>query len=333
MRLTLPVFLVLALGLAVPGVAADKAEPFEIAHRGASGYLPEHTVEAVAMAHALGASWIEQDVVMSSDGVLVVLHDITLDATTDVRARFPDRSRKDGLNYALDFTLAELKTLEVRERFDPKTGKPVYPGRFSGELPVFRIATFEESLSLVQSLNASTGRKVGVYPEVKRPAWHLAQGRDLGAEVVSELRRFGYEEKTDLCHLQCFEYDEVRRLREKVGYRGKLVQLLGGGDKIGEGHTDFAYLRSPEGLRELARWVDGIGPPISEVLTGDLPGERRITSLVSNAREAGLVVHPYTARSDSLPKWASDYAELIDALAEAGVEGYFTDFPGLRDGR
>lgn len=323
----------LAATLTVPGVGADPAAPFEIAHRGASGYLPEHTLEAVAMAHGLGAAWIEQDVVMSRDGALVVLHDLTLDATTDVAARFPGRKREDGKWYALDFTLAELKTLEVKERFDPKTGKPTHPRRYSGELPVFRIATFEESLSLVQSLNASTGRQAGVYPEVKRPAWHLAQGRDLGAAVVAMLKRFGYGEKTDLCHLQCFEYDEIRRLREKIGYQGRLVQLLGGGDKVGEGNTDFARLRSPEGLKELARWVDGIGPPLDEIVKGETPREKRITALVADAREAGLVVHPYTARSDSLPKWAASYRELTDILEEAGVEGYFTDFPGLRDGR
>ncbi len=307
---------------------ADDAAPVEIAHRGASGYLPEHTLEAVAMAHALGADYIEQDVVMSSDGVPMVLHDVTLDATTDVAARFPGRAREDGRYYAIDFTLAELKSLAVRERFKPETGEPVFPGRYSGGLPVFRIATFEESLALVSGLNASTGRVAGVYPEIKRPGWHLAQGKDLGAAVVAMLDRFGYREKSDACFVQCFEFTEVRRLRESLGYRGKLIQLLGG-SKPGEDGTDFVRFRTPEGLRELADWVDGIGPSLDSVVLGASPGERRITPLAAEARAAGLAVHPYTARTDSLPKWAADYADLIGVLKEAGVEGWFTDFPGL----
>jgi glycerophosphoryl diester phosphodiesterase len=317
--------LALAPGLRGEGAAA----PFEIAHRGASGYLPEHTLEAVAMAHGLGAAYIEQDVVISSDGVPVVLHDLTLDATTDVVARFPGRARPDGKHYALDFSLAELKQLEVRERFKPETGARVYPGRYAGGRPIFRIATLEESLALVAGLNASTGREAGVYPEVKRPAWHLAQGVDLSVVVLEVLGRFGYGEKDSACYLQCFEYDEVRRIRSELGYRGRLVQLLGGGDKVGEGNTDNAHLRSPEGLRELAAWADGIGPPLGEVVKGSSPADRSITSLVADARAAGLLVHPYTARADDLPKWAASYGELVAALREAGVEGFFTDFPGL----
>lgn len=309
--------------------SADVQPPFEIAHRGASGYLPEHTLEAVVMAHGLGAAYIEQDVVMTRDGVPVVLHDLTLDATTDVAERFPGRAREDGRHYALDFTLAEVKSLEAKERFKPETGARVYPGRYAGGGPVFRIATFEESVALVAALNRSTGREAGIYPEIKRPAWHLAQGVDLSAAVLEILARFGYGDRESPCYVQCFEYDEIRRLREQLGYRGRLVQLLGGGDKVGEGNTDNAFFRTPEGLRELSRWVDGIGPPLGEVVRGGSPEERAATSLVADARAAGIAVHPYTARSDALPKWAETYGELVAALRGAGVEAYFTDFPGL----
>lgn len=312
-----------------PVLKAEEPVPFEIAHRGASGYLPEHTREAVVMAHGLGAAYIEQDVVLSADDVPVVLHDIHLDDVSDVATRFPGRARDDGSHYALDFTLAELKQLAMRERFKPTTGERVFPKRYSGSGTVFRIVTLEESLAIIAGLNASTGREAGVYPEIKRPAWHLTQGKDLSAVVLPLLKRFGYEDKNDLCYLQCFEYDEVRRLREALGYRGRLIQLLGGGDKIGEGNTDNARLRSREGLRELAKWVDGIGPPIGEIVKGDDAATRRITPLVADARAAGLAVHPYTARADELPKWARDYDDLIGQLREAGVAGYFTDFPGL----
>jgi len=315
--------------LAVPSSAfPEEAPPFEIAHRGASGYLPEHTLEAVAMAHGLGAEYIEQDVVMSGDGVPVVLHDITLDATTDVAERFPARAREDGSHYAIDFTLAELKSLAVRERIKPGTGERAHPGRYAAGKPVFRLATLEESLSLVAGLNASTGRVAGVYVEVKRPGWHLAQGKDPGAAVVAMLGRFGYRGKSDPCFIQCFEHSEVRRLRESLGWRGRLIQLLGG-EKPGEDGSDYVRFRTPEGLRELAAWVDGIGPSMGDVVKGNAPGERRITPLVADARAAGLAVHPYTARADDLPKWAAGYEEVVAALAEAGVEGYFTDFPGL----
>jgi glycerophosphoryl diester phosphodiesterase len=312
-----------------PVLKAQEPVPFEIAHRGASGYLPEHTREAVVMAHGLGAAYIEQDVVLSADDVPVVLHDIHLDDVSDVATRFPGRAREDGKHYALDFTLAELKQLGMRERFNPATGERVFPGRYSGSDTVFRIVTLEESLAIIAGLNGTTGREAGVYPEIKRPAWHLSQGKDLSAAVLPILKRFDYEDKDDPCYLQCFEYDEVRRLREALGYRGRLIQLLGGGDKIGEGNTDNTRLRSPEGLRELAKWVDGIGPPIGEIVKGDHVATRRITPLVADARAAGLVVHPYTARADELPKWAGDYDDLVGQLRVAGVGAYFTDFPGL----
>lgn len=318
----------LLLAVASLAIAADP-EPFEIAHRGASGYLPEHTREAVVMAHGLGAAYIEQDVVLCADGVPVVLHDIHLDDVSDVATRFPGRAREDGNHYALDFTLAELKQLEMRERFKPATGERVFPKRYSGSGTVFRLVTLEESFAIIAGLNASTGREAGVYPEIKRPAWHLAQGKDLSSAVLTVLKRFGYQDKDDPCYLQCFENAEVRRLREALGYRGRLIQLLGGGGKIGGGNTDKAKLSRLEGLRELSKWVDGIGPPLGEIVLGESVEDRRITPLVADARAAGLAVHPYTARADDLPEWASDYDDLIGLLRKAGVAGFFTDFPGL----
>lgn len=325
MKRTILFFLTFAGALTL---SAETKSPFEIAHRGASGYLPEHTLPAVAMAHSLGASYIEQDVVLSSDGVPVVLHDITLEGITDVARRFPGRARKDGKFYAIDFTLEELKSLVVRERFNPETGELVHPGRFPAKGPTFRIVTFEESLSLVAGLNTSTGRNAGVYVEVKRPAWHRAQGKDPAKAVVEMLGQFGYREKEDACFIQCFEFDEVQRIRKELAWKGGLVQLLGG-KKPGEGNSDFVRFRTPEGLKDLATWVDGIGPSINDVVTGSSPGELRITNLVRDAHAAGLEVHPYTANADGLPKWAASYRELIAALREAGVDGYFTDFPGL----
>ena len=126
--------------------AAAQAAPIVIAHRGASGYLPEHTLEAKALAHGQAADFIEQDVVLTKDDVPVVLHDVHLDAVCDVADRFPERRRDDGRFYALDFTLAELRTLRFSERRDPQTGRQVFPGRFPAGTGTFRIATLAEEL-------------------------------------------------------------------------------------------------------------------------------------------------------------------------------------------
>ena len=138
-----------------------------IAHRGASGYLPEHTLPAKALAHAMGADFLEQDVVASRDGELIVLHDIHLDRVTDVAKRFPARARKDGRFYALDFDLAELRQLRVHERV-AADGKPVYPGRFPVTAGRFALHTFDEELAFIRGLNETTGRNAGVYPEIKK---------------------------------------------------------------------------------------------------------------------------------------------------------------------
>jgi glycerophosphoryl diester phosphodiesterase len=144
----------------------------------------------------------------------------------------------------------------------------------------------------------------GIYPEIKQPAWHRAQGHDPSPIILAILRKHGYATKADRCHIQCFEHDEVVRLRKELGWQGWLIQLLGGGAS-GAGNSNFAHLRTPEGLRELAGIADGIGPAIGSILSGASPAERRISTLVKDAHAAGLLVHPYTVRADDLPKCAS----------------------------
>lgn len=322
MRSCLPLLLVVALGAAEP-------RPLIIAHRGASGYLPEHTLAAKALAYGQGADFLEQDVVLSKDGVPVVFHDTVIDTTTDVAKQFPGRQRADGRFYALDFTVAELKRLNVTERFNPKTGKAVFPQRFPVGVGSFPVVTLEEEIRFIQSLNRSTGRHVGIYPELKAPAWHRREGRDLAAAVLPILRQYGYEDKAAACYVQCFEYDEVKRLRGELGWRGQLIMLLGG-KGMGPGGTDFTYLQTDAGLAELAKLVDGIGPPIGSYVTGKSPAERQVTDLADRARKAGLKSHPYTLRADELPKCVTSVDELLSALfTEAKVDGLFTDFPDL----
>mgnify|MGYP000082198165 CR=1 FL=1 len=315
--------------LSLGGLTAAETRPLIIAHRGASGYLPEHTLAAKALAYGQGADFLEQDVVLSKDGVPVIFHDTHIDTTTDVAKKFPGRQRADGRFYALDFTVAELKQLNVTERFNPKTGKAAFPKRFPVGLGSFQVVTLEEEIQFIQSLNRSTGRNVGIYPELKAPAWHRQEGRDLSAAVLPLLRKYGYDAKDSACYVQCFEYAEVRRLRGELGWKGKLIMLLGGKGK-GPGETDFTYLQTDAGLAELAKIVDGIGPPIGSYVTGKTPAERKVTDLASRARKAGLKSHPYTLRADELPKCVASVDELLSALfTEAKVDGLFTDFPDL----
>lgn len=300
------------------------AGPVIIAHRGASGYLPEHTLEAVVMAHAQGADFIEQDLVLSKDGIPVVLHDIHVDSISDAAQRFPGRQRADGRWYAIDFTLAELKQLNVHERRAARTGQQVYPKRFPGGTGRFSIPTLEEELQLIQGLNASTGRTAGIYPELKQPAWHRGEGQDLSRMVLPVLHRYGYRSKADPCWLQCFEMEEVTRLRRELGWAGRLLLLSGGPGAVPSG------IYTEEGMTAAAAVADGVGPPLSAVITGGTPAARRITGFVTMAHARHLAVHPYTLRTDELPACAASPEEVLHAiLTEAGADGLFTDFPDV----
>ncbi len=314
-----------ALAVMATAAAADK---LVIAHRGASGYLPEHTLAAKAVAHVMGADYLEQDVVLSKDGVPMVLHDIHIDTVTDVVQVFPDRARRDGRFYAIDFTLDELKSLTVMERGD-QAGWPVFPGRFPRGAASFQIPTLAEEIELIQGLNLSTGREAGIYPEIKAPAWHRAEGHDISATVLEVLADYGYADPDDLVFVQCFDWHETQRIRGELGWRGKLVQLLGENAWNEAPGVDYDALRTAEGLAAIAEVADGIGPSMHHVVPGvDATGRPIVTDLVAHAHALGLVVHPYTFRADALPPYAASLEEALRIfLDEAGVDGVFTDFP------
>ncbi|MFT6345062.1 MAG: glycerophosphoryl diester phosphodiesterase, partial [Paraglaciecola sp.] len=176
------------------------AKPLVIAHRGASGYLPEHTLQSVALAYAQGADFIEQDLVVTKDSKIIVLHDIHLETVTNVEQVFPSRKRPDGRYYALDFTLAELKTLNVHERQDAQ-GKQVFPNRYQGK-GTFQIATFEEQIELIQQLNRQLNKTTGFYPEIKSPAWHREQGVDISQLVMAVLRKHQLDDADKAIYVQ-----------------------------------------------------------------------------------------------------------------------------------
>jgi len=297
-----------------------------IAHRGACGYLPEHTLEAVAMAHAMGVDYIEQDVAQTYDHALIVLHDLYLDAVSDVAVRFPGRSRKDGRHYAIDFTLEEIRSLRVHERVKPD-GQPEFPGRFPHREALFRIPTLAEEITLIQGLNRSSGRNVGIYIEPKSPAWHTAEGRDIVKQVIAELSYFGYRDRQDKAILQSFDtrYLEYARYELETGL--KLVQLIGE-NSWQESDSDFDVLRTAQGLSSIAGIVDGIGPWLPQLIDIKPDGSADISELTGLAQQLGLFVHGYTLRADQLPAAVDNMQSAVDFLVNhVGLDGVFTDHP------
>jgi glycerophosphoryl diester phosphodiesterase len=301
--------------------------PLVIAHRGASGYLPEHTLESKQLAHEMGADYLEQDVVATRDDQLVVLHDIYLDRVTDVAERFPDRLRRDGRFYVRDFDLDELRTLRAWERLDG-AGAPIYPGRYPARSGEFRLHTLAEEFAFIRELNDSTGREAGIYPEVKRPAWHREEGIDLSRRLLEVLAAAGYRRREDPVFVQCFDAAELRRIRTELGCPLRLVQLIGD-NSWGESDTDYAALQTPEGIAQLAETADAIGPWLQQLYELEkIDGVPVPTTLCRMAHERHLAVHPYTFRADDLPAGFADFEHLVRFFVdEVGVDGLFTDFP------
>ena len=347
----------------------DGKRPLVIGHRGASGYLPEHTLESYKRAVELGADFIEPDLVATKDGVLIARHEPNITGTTDVstRAEFANRKTKkmvDGVEeegwFASDFTLAEIKTLRaiqpMAERDQSHNGK-------------YQIPTLQEVLDLAKSEGTKAGRTVGVYPETKHPTFHVNLGLKLEDRLLDVLAQYGYTSKTSPVIVQSFEVSNLKYLRTKTQIR--LVQLVDANDVNADGSMDltapydkpydfavagdkrtFASLLTPAGLKEVKTYADGIGPwkpyliPSKQVDANkdgkpdDLNGDGKIddrdrvmmpaTDVVKNAHAEGLMVHPYTFRSEAR-RLASDFKG--DPKAEyklfynLGVDGVFSDFP------
>lgn len=322
-----------AIGVLLMAVTLNSqvhAQKIVIAHRGASGYLPEHTLEAKVMAYAMGADYIEQDVVMTSDNHLIVLHDITLDRTTDVAERFPDRIRDNGRFYAIDFTLAEIRLLKASEGFDVEDGvkEQGYENRFPMGASSFSVPTLAEEIELIQGLNKSTGRNIGIYPEVKSPEFHREAGKDISTAVVRLLKDYGYSNKQDKVFLQTFSFDELKIIHDEIfpaeGVDLNLIQLIAG-------VSSDSWMFEQDGMSQLAKFADGIGPDKRLVIsTSSNRANIEITDLVRRAHAAGMQVHPYTYRLDpgQIPEYAESFEQLLELhYFDADVDGVFTDFP------
>ncbi len=316
-----------------------------IAHRGASGYLPEHSLPGKAAAHAMGADYIEQDLVMTRDNRIIVLHDLYLERVTDVVDVFPDRRRTDGHYYAIDFDLAEIKRLRLTEAFkrEGDARVAISPGRFPPGRSIFRISTLEEELELIQGMNHSTGRMTGIYTEIKTPWFHRQEGKDLSRAALAVLKRYGYAQRQDPVYLQCFDPHELQRLRTELlpamGMDLKLVQLIAETRwqvtmVVEDGRAvpyDYEWMKRPEAMAKIAAYADGIGPWFNMLVHPEsAPGKLEVSGLVEAAHAAGLEVHPYTFRRDpgQVPAYAADFEDLLDIFFfRVGVDGVFTDFP------
>jgi glycerophosphoryl diester phosphodiesterase len=315
----------LALGLAGTTWATETRI---VAHRGASAYLPEHTREAYLLAYGQGADYLEPDLVMTRDGVLVARHDLTLEETTDVESVFPGRARDDGRWYVVDFTLAELRRLNVHERVVPATGNARWPGRWPPARGRFGIVTFDELVEFVVELNRATGRTVGVYPELKRPAFHAEHGMDMTAALLASLDRHELPHANLPVLVQCFVPGPLEAIRRAHGDRFELIQLIGEAS-WGVSDVDYDAMRSAEGLARVAGYADGIGVPIGRLVEPSRQAGLRVLPLLAEARRTGLAVHPFTFRRESMPTGVTLEAMLELFIDELAVDALFTDHPDV----
>lgn len=328
--------LALFSGAPLAGVAdidmKDDSRPIVIAHRGASGYLPEHTLPAKALAHGMGADYLEQDVVLTKDSVPIVLHDIRLDDTTDVAVVFPGRRRGDGHFYAIDFTLDEIRQLRAHER---RTGgsqdDAAFPRRFPAGPGLSGVPTLAEEIRLIEGLNRSRDMHTGLYIELKAPQFHRAAGMDIASAVLDVLTAAGLDAARDRVYLQCFDPPTLRYLHDTLQTSLPLIQLIGDNSWGEDGGTDYEWLRTDEGLAAIAAYADGIGPWLMHIYSGrNAAGVAEVTDLVTRAHRSGLLVHPFTFRRDALPPGIDSYRDLLELfIGELAVDGVFTDFPDL----
>jgi glycerophosphoryl diester phosphodiesterase len=346
---------VAAVLMTATSLAAD-LRPFVIAHRGASGYVPEHTLAGYFIAIQQGADYVEPDLVLSKDGALLARHENEIGGTTDVAAHPEFAARKatksiDGEAvtgwFTEDFTLAELKTLRARERL-PALRRA--NARYDG---VFEIPTFEEVLDLVAAADAQraqaareSGRapppRIGVYPETKHPSHFAKLGLHFDAGLLEALERHGYNRRSDPAFLQSFEVSNLKSLRGRTDL--SLVQLVAPTGQpfdftlAGDPRT-YLDLMSDEGLAQIATYADAIGPHKGMVV--QFAGRDAVDSgLARRARAKALGIHVWTLRAENefLPvdlRSAGDAAAHgdlkaeIEALLDAGITGFFSDHPDL----
>ena len=322
----------LALAMAANG-------PIVIAHRGASGERPEHTLGSYALAIDQGADFIEPDLVSTKDGVLVARHENEISETTDVAAHpeFADRKTTktiDGQSltgwFTEDFTLAELKTLRAKERLPQlRPANTAYDGQWD-------VPTLDEIIALVKRREQETGRRIGLYPETKHPSHFRALGLPLEERLVATLAKAGYDGADDPVFIQSVEVDNLKRLNAMTEL--PLIQLMasvaGPPDQPG---VTYAAMSTPEGLAEIALYADGVGLEKAMVIPRTADGRLAApTRIVADAHAAGLKVHAWTFRRENYflpaefkagdsPVAVGKVGAEIKAFLATGIDGLFSD--------
>jgi glycerophosphoryl diester phosphodiesterase len=318
----------------------DGSPPLVIAHRGASGHRPEHTLASYQLAIEFGADYIEPDLVATSDGHLVARHEPLLDDTTDVK-RHPEfaarRSTKllDGKEvtgfFASDFTLEELRTLRAVQ------ANPARSKEFDGK---FTIPTFEEILDLLVRESAQRGRRIGIYPETKHPSFHLMLKLPLEDKLLQALQRRGLDRADAPVFIQSFESGNLQYLRGKTQL--PLVQLLDDGALVYDDtgtrvvavtipqFGDPRGATRPQTLADVAKYANAIGPWKRQILRDIGQPSLLTTALIQQAHAVGLRVHTYTFRNEPAtlaPEYRNDPLAEYRRFYDLGIDGVFSDFP------
>ena len=317
----------------------DGSPPLVIAHRGASGYRPEHTLASYLLAIEFGADYIEPDLVATRDGHLIARHEPLLDDTTDVKSRPEFAARRttktlDGAQvtgfYASDFTLAEIRQLRAVQPNAARSKE--YDGQF-------RVPTFEEILDLVAEQSVRRGRKIGIYPETKHPAFHLALQLPLEDRLLQALQKRDLNRADAPIFIQSFESGNLQYLRERTEL--PLVQLLDEGSLLyddsgkrvtGVNVPDYGDQRGgarPGSLADIAKYANAIGPWKRQILRDVGQSTLLVTTVIEQAHAAGLKVHTYTFRNEPATlatEYANDPLREYRAFFEIGIDGVFSDF-------
>jgi glycerophosphoryl diester phosphodiesterase len=322
-----------------PGAKGEAmtTKPIIIAHRGLSGEWPEHTLAGYQAAIDAGADFIEPDLVLTKDGVLIARHENDITDTTDVAARPEFAARKavkviDGQKhngwFTEDFTLTELKTLRAKERL-PQLRSKARDGQFA-------VPTFEEILQLLVAVNKGRAVPIGVYPETKHPSYFASIGLPHEAALLKLLDQYGYKGKQAPVFIQSFEVGNLKALRAKTDL--PLIQLLASeGGPPDDAKMRYADMATAAGLKAIAAYANGIGPDKNMLIPRNMLGRLKSpTTIVADAHTAGLKVHPWTFRRENHflpgdytkgvnPAGRGDLAGEIAAYRALGVDGFFTD--------
>ena len=317
----------------------DGKAPLVIAHRGASGYRPEHTLASYTLAIEMGADYIEPDLVSTSDGHLIARHEPLLDDTTDVKSRPQFANRRttrmlDGKSvtgfFASDFSLAEIKQLRAVQ------SNPARSKEYDGQ---FEIPTFEEILDLRERESGKRGRAIGVYPETKHPSFHLELNLPLEERLLAALRKRKLDRADGPVFIQSFESANLQYLRAKT--KLPLVQLLDDGalqyDASGKRvvgvkipqYDDKRGGVAPQSFEDVAKYANAIGPWKRQIMRDVGAPQLLQTTLIEQAHAAGLRVHTYTFRSEPAtlaPEYRNDPKLEYRQFYALGIDGVFSDF-------